>query len=196
MVNNGAEPHMMVNSPILLSVALTASFCAPGARACQAPQPSAVAMVREAQVIIRATPEFYVRAATDPLSYDPDSKIQFKVLEVIRGEITENHVVLTGALVDTDDFNDEDSPYKFVRPNGRGGSCFASSYRSNGQFLLMLQKNPDGELTAKWYPLAPVNEQLHSGDDPWLLWVRKEAQKPRDTSAKQSRIATQGANSR
>src|SRR6266403_4197148 len=47
-----------------------------------------------------------------------------------------------------------------------------------GQFLLMLKKRGDGEFTADWYPLAPVNEQLHSVNDPWLLWVRKQAKAP------------------
>jgi hypothetical protein len=27
-----------------------------------------------------------------------------------------------------------------------------------------------------WYALAPVNEQLHSDVDPWLLWVREQTQ--------------------
>ena len=47
------------------------------------------------------------------------------------------------------------------------------SFRS--QFLLMLKKRSDGVFTVNWYPLAPVNEQIHSADDPWLLWVRRQA---------------------
>ena len=44
----------------------------------------------------------------------------------------------------------------------------ANSYRRGGQFVLFLKKTKAGELTVNWYALAPVNEQLHSDDDPWL----------------------------
>jgi hypothetical protein len=162
----------------LLAVPLVLSFGVANARACSVGgRPSAVGMVREADVILRATPEYSVHAGSNPNSTDPDSRIQFKVLEVVRGE-KPDRLVLSGALVETDDFNDLPSPYDFVRPDGRRGSCFASSYRLGGQYLLMLKRNRDRELTIYWYPLAPVNEQLHSASDPWLLWVRQEAQKP------------------
>jgi hypothetical protein len=179
---------MMIARPSLLAVLVVAALlCGVSARPCRVGgQPSAVGMVREADVIVRVTPEFYVHAASDPTT-EPDSRIQFKVLEVIRGEMPAGHLVLRGTLVDTDDFNDHEPPYNFVRPDGRRGSCFASSYRSSGQFVLMLKRNRDGELTVNWYPLAPVNEQLRSSDDPWLRWVRKEAQKPRNTSSKEPR---------
>ena len=42
-------------------------------------------------------------------------------------------------------------------------------------FLLVMKKS-DTSYTVEWYPAGPVNEQLHSLDDPWLAWVRKEAQ--------------------
>jgi len=85
-------------------------------------------------------------------------------------------LILPGYLVDRDDFNDRPAPYTFVRPGGRAGSCFANPYRSGAQFLLFLKKTIAGELTVNWYALAPVNEQLHSDDDPWPLWVRERAQ--------------------
>jgi hypothetical protein len=138
---------------------------------------SNVDMVREADAIVRATAEDYTPALRNRGSregFEPDSRIRFKVLEVVRGQITGDHLVLPGVLVDTDDFNDYASPYNGVRPDGRRGSCFASSYRSGGQFLFMLKKRSDGVFTVNWYPLAPVNEQLHSAYDPWLLWVRKQ----------------------
>jgi hypothetical protein len=108
---------------------------------------------------------------------DPDSTVRFKVLEVIRGEMPGDHFDLRGALVDTDDFNDQKSPYKFVRPDGRKGSCYATSYRTGAQFLLML-KSTQRSFTVEWYALGPVNEQLHSTDDPWLLWVRAQSRQP------------------
>ena len=107
----------------------------------------------------------------------PGSKVRFKVIETIRGPVMSG-LVLPGYLVDMDDFNDRQPPYNFVRPGGRARNCFADFYRSGGQFLLFLKKDKDGKLTVKWYPLGPVNEQLHSDNDPWLLWTREHAQKP------------------
>ena len=126
----------------------------------------------------RGRPGNYVITPKNPGSsygLKPDSLIRFRILEVIRGKLSSEYLVLPGLLVATDDFNDQASPYTFVRPDGRHGNCFATSYRSGGQFLLMFKKNSDGELTVYWYALGPVNEQLHSSDDPWLLWVRKQA---------------------
>jgi len=151
------------------------------ARPCRAVRPSAVAMVREADVILRVTPEYLVHAGSNPNSTAPDSRIQFKVLEVIRGE-KPDRLVLNGAFAESDDFNDHGPPYDFVRPNGRSGTCYASSYRIGAQYLLMLKRDRDRELNIFWYPLAPVNEQIHSADDPWIIWVRNEAQKPRNAS--------------
>jgi hypothetical protein len=98
------------------------------------------------------------------------------VLEVIRGKVPAD-LFLDGVLVGEDDFNDETSPYDSVRSEGRRGSCFASSYRTGGQFLLLLKKR-GSDFTVDWYPLAPVNEQLRSVNDPWLLWVRTQANAP------------------
>jgi hypothetical protein len=147
---------------------------------------SSVDMVREADAIVRASAENYAvppKAPISPTGFDveTDSKIRFKVLEVLRGKVS-GELVLPGVLVDTDDFNDHASPYNFVRPSGRRGSCFATSYRSGGQFLLMLKKRGN-DFMVDWYPLGPVNEQLHSANDPWLLWVRKQAKAPSDKSA-------------
>ncbi len=80
-------------------------------------------------------------------------------------------------LSDRDDFNDHVPPYRFVRPNGRHGSCYANTYRLGAQFLLILKKKASGEFTVNWSGLGPVNAQLHSSSDPWLLWVREQAKK-------------------
>ena len=88
-------------------------------------------------------------------------------------------VILPGYLVNSDDFNDHPPPYKFVRRGGRWGSCFANTYRSGGQFLLFLKKTKTGEFTVNWYALGPVNEQLHSDQDAWLIWVREQTRKPK-----------------
>lgn len=53
-----------------------------------------------------------------------------------------------------------------------------------GHFLLMLKKwdgklsyaiagNPLDGYTVNWY-VGPVNEQVRSADDPWVVWVREQ----------------------
>jgi len=135
---------------------------------------SSVKMLNAADAIVRARAAEYAVSPSGWTSGTPDSRIRFKVIETIRGPVPSD-LILPGYLVDQDDFNDHQPPYKFVRPNGRAGSCFANSYRSGGQFLLILKKAKSGEFTVNWYALGPVNEQLHSDEDPWLLWVRKQA---------------------
>jgi len=63
-------------------------------------------------------------------------------------------------------------------------AVFANSYRSGGEFLLLLKKRQSGELTLNWYVLGPVNEQLHSTNDPWLLWVREQVEKQNSRDSK------------
>jgi hypothetical protein len=183
-----AKEHESMNTKLTVATAFVAVMvCAVDAYPCKtARSVSSVDMVREADAIVRVAAENYTVAPKSPISptgfdVERDSRIRFKVLEVIRGKVSEE-LVLPGVLVDTDDFNDQASPYNSVRPEGRRGSCFASSYRSGEQFLLMLKKRGN-EFTVDWYSLAPVNEQLHSVNDPWLLWVRKQAKAPIDKSA-------------
>jgi hypothetical protein len=145
---------------------------------------SNIEMVRQADIIVRASAEDYSipPSRSGPWAgIVPNSQIRFKVLELIRGKLPSEYLVLPGILVQNDDFNDHASPYSFVRPEGRHGNCFAITYRSGGQFLLFLKKNREGDLTVYWYALAPVNEQLHSPNDPWLLWVRKQAKQPSES---------------
>jgi len=139
---------------------------------------SNVEMVKTADSIVRVIAAEYASPPSVPglsTTGTPDSRIHFKVVEHLRGAVVSD-VVLPGYLVEVDDFNDHQSPYHFVRPNGRRGSCFANSYRSGGQFLLFLKRTKSGEPTVNWYALAPVNEQLHSDVDPWLLRVREQTQ--------------------
>jgi hypothetical protein len=150
---------------------------------------SNVHLVEAADAIVRATAVEYANppANTGFLTTGvPDSTIRFRILETLRGKVPAE-LVLPGYLADRDDFNDQPAPYSFVRPGGRAGSCFANSYRAGAQFLLFLKKLPDGELTVNWYALGPVNEQLHplaglAGEDPWLLWVREQVRKNKETT--------------
>lgn len=128
-------------------------------------------------VIVRVVAEDYARSPENPdvrTTGEPDSRVRFRILEILKGVETAREVVLPGYLVDVDDFNDRPAPYNFVRSNGRSGSCFANSYRRNGQFLLMLKRLDAGGYTVNWDALAPVNEQLRSENDHWLAWVRRE----------------------
>jgi hypothetical protein len=138
-------------------------------------------MVRDAEIIVRARALEYTRPPADPTAWTagvPDSRVRFKIVEVIRGARLPT-VELPGYLSDLDDFNDHSPPYTFVRPGGRAGSCFANTYRAGAEFLLLMKSAPAGGYTVNWYALGPVNEQLHSDQDPWLVWVRKESAKSR-----------------
>lgn len=139
---------------------------------------STLAMVKGSDAIVRALAVGYAVPPRDPkvmTTGEPDSRVRFEVREVIRGTDVKAELILAGYLTDRDDFNDHEAPYRFVRPNGRSGSCYANTYRSGAEFLLMLKKRPSGDYTVNWYALGPVNEQLRSESDSWLLWVRQQA---------------------
>ena len=97
--------------------------------------------------------------------------VRFDVTETLRGAVPDGQLILQGTPVENDDFNALPVPYTMVRPAGQRGDCFASEYRVGAEYLLLLQENLYG-LTARWWPLAPANEQLRGADDPWLQWVR------------------------
>lgn len=144
--------------------------------------PSGVELVTNADVVIRARAVEYKTPPANPNLWTtgvPDSVVSFQVLETIRGE-TPLSLALPGYLTQRDDFNDQKPPYTLVRPGGRSGSCFANSYRQGTEYLLFLKRSDaSGELTVNWAALAPVNEQLHDAKDPWLIWVRRQAEQLR-----------------
>jgi len=130
--------------------------------------PTAEEMLRKTQFIVRATA---VGAG------ESEGGVRFHVLEVLRGEGVPEDFDLRGSLTDKDDFNDQKQvPYSGVRPEGLKGDCYATTYRTGGQFLLFL-RGANGRFNANWYPLGPTNEQLRSEQDPWLLWTREQEQK-------------------
>lgn len=146
---------------------------------------SNIDLVSSADAVVRAKAVQYAKrpAANVWTTGVPDSRVRFKVMEVIRG-LHISELVLPGYLVQQDDFNDQQPPYTFVRPSGRSGSCFANSYRDGAEYLLFLKKRNTGELTVNWAALAPVNEQLHSSDDAWLVWVRRQAKQLHKSSGR------------
>ena len=158
------------------------AFFAKQARACPAPPVSNVKMVDSAQVIVRAIALDYAVFCSDPTlrtTGTPDSKVRFRILEAVRGaEMPE--LILPGYVVDRDDFNDRPVPYDFIRPGGCHGSFFANSCLQGARFFLLLKKGDAGKLTVERSTLAPVNEQLRSEKDSWLLWVRRQARAATD----------------
>jgi len=143
--------------------------------ACQRVQPFTLnELFDNAEVIVRVTAVKYVKPPDDPkiITTDrTDSTIEFKVEEKVSGGDVPDTIVLNGYLSDKDDFNEMPVPYMFVRRLGRRGSCFANTYKEGGQFLLVLKKTKDG-FTSNISALGPTNEQLHSDNDEWLIWVR------------------------
>ncbi|UJR09404.1 hypothetical protein I4U23_013646 [Adineta vaga] len=131
-------------------------------------------LIQQAYAIVRVTAVKYEKAPDNLDIWSnsmPTSIIRFEVEEIIKGDtLIPNRLFIEGYLTQNDDFNDHSSPYNFVRPNGRMGSCFAMKYKQNGNFLLFLNQ----QYSPYWSALAPVNEQLYSPPlaDPWLQWIK------------------------
>lgn len=126
-----------------------------------------------ADLIVRATAVRYI-VSPDPNTTTtgvPESTVEFKVEETLWGGDAPQTMILHGYLTDRDDFNDVPLPYRFVRPGGRAGSCFANSYKKNAQFLLFLKRSRGG-YTTHVSALGPTNEQLRGPEDPWVKWVK------------------------
>jgi hypothetical protein len=154
-------------------VAAVISFPFASANACSRSGEFRFGELFSADIIVRATASNYI-VSPDPVVRTtgvPESTVEFKIEEAIRGVDVPNTIVLNGYLIDRDDYNDGPLPYKFVRPGGRGGSCFANGYKKGGQFLLFLKRSGSG-YTSNFSPLGPTNEQLHGPDDPWVKWVK------------------------
>jgi hypothetical protein len=129
-----------------------------------------------ADTIVVAAAVEYVEPP-DPSSEWTRGIVRFRVTETLKGKAPED-LRLPGRLTDNDDLNDRPVPYDFVRPSGRRGGCYAFLYKQGASYLLLLRER-EGAPTVEWDPLAPVNEQLRSGNDPWLEWVRKRVGRKR-----------------
>jgi hypothetical protein len=106
------KEHEPKNTKLTVAIAfVVVMVCAVDAYPCKtARSVSNLDMVREADAIVRVAAESYTvppKAPTSPTGFDVemDSRIRFKVLEVVRGKVPEE-LVLPRVLVDTDDFND------------------------------------------------------------------------------------------
>jgi hypothetical protein len=101
--------------------------------------------------------------------------VKFKIIETLKGEPIDP-LLIYGYLTDEDDYNEMPVPYTFIRPGGRGGTCYADSYKKGADFLLFLKKGKNNKLMLYWKGLAPINEQIRPTDDEWLHWVKKQLQ--------------------
>ena len=159
------------------------------------PLPSPQQLVDRAEVIVRVRAERLAEGPGRPASVEecitngPEpicenllaaspTRVRFTVLELLKGRLASIPIEFNGTLWDRDDRNDQPVPYDFIRPGGRGGNCFALTYRLGAEYLLLLARNKPlseaqpAELTPYWAPLAPTNEQLFGGEnDAWLTWV-------------------------
>ena len=186
------ENVMRLRMPILAAVFMIEALAAPvfsctvgrSATGIQIP----MEMVTQVELILRVTAVDYVMPPPGNIRTAgvPETKVRFTVMEVVKGTYVSREFILAGYLDSRNDWNDRTAPYDFVRPGGRRGSCFANTYRTGAQFLLVLKKNKvlqstpsssEADYTVNWYALGPVNEQLHSDADPWLLWVRNQVAK-------------------
>jgi hypothetical protein len=153
---------------------LGALLCSAGAaRACSRTYPVHFGEIFRSDAIVRVTVVGYAdppRSARRT-SNIPDATVRLRVEEVLLGSALPGEFVVDGWLEDQDDFNDVPLPYRFVRPGGRGGNCFAYGYRPGREYLLFLRKTYEG-YTPYWSALGPVNEQVRGADDPWMDWVR------------------------
>lgn len=143
-----------------------------------------------AQIIVRATAVRYETSPGDSnitTTGAPGSTVEFKIEEKLRGAADlSDSIALNGYLTDKDDYNELPVPYHFVRPNGRRGSCFANAYKKGAQFLLFLKKTDGDGYTPNFSALGPVNEQLRSDDDAWLVWVRNRLSAEMNSSAQKT----------
>ncbi len=163
------KPHIFVAAGIALAVPFSAVPCS------SLTPVDPVEMVARADVIVRARAEFYVIPPSPGTKTfgEPESIVQFRVEELICSYPLDT-IVIPGYLEDADDFNELPSPYHLLRRGGRGGSCVANTYRPGAEYLLVLKQRGAWLTPYHWYALGPTNEQLHSPEDPWLLWVRAQ----------------------
>jgi hypothetical protein len=173
----------------VLGLAILSVFGFPAvALACTGIMGTPTTWLRDSKAIVRvrALEELGSRRQGSPLQLrdiaratgrDFDTRIRFQVLEVLKGDAVGAFLEFDGIFTDRDDRNDGRVPYTFVRSQGRGGGCFAYTYRQGREYLLILGDR-SGTLTPYWQTLAATNEQLSDDNDQWLAWVRAELRRP------------------
>jgi hypothetical protein len=170
----------MIRSPLVLAIVGLAAPAWP----CSVvgPLPSAERLVGDAEVIARVRAEGLSSTpgrAGMSLAGSP-TQVRFAILDLLKGRLSSSTIEFNGSLTDRDDRNDRSVPYDFIRPGGRGGNCFALTYRAGAEYLLLLRRGEPSDaqpnkLTPYWAPFSPTNEQLFDGaSDDWFVWVSKQ----------------------
>jgi hypothetical protein len=143
------------------------------ALACFQMQGAPRTLVSDADVIVRVRVVSTADASgSSSIRSNGERSIRFQILEQLKGDVLFD-IAVPGTLTDRSDMNDLPVPYGMVRPDGRGGGCFARTYQPGGEYLLLLRK-VDGTLTPYWAPLGATNEQIRGEHDPWVDWVREQ----------------------
>jgi hypothetical protein len=122
-------------------------------------------VVREADLIVRAQ-----AIAVSPDARVPGGSVLLRVLEVLRGAHERPFLTVPGELAEYRPDPARRPPYREIDCVGREpgcGGCFARRYREGKEYLLLLKGG-----TPYWAPLAPTNEEISGGEDPWVAWVR------------------------
>jgi hypothetical protein len=167
-LNSGVRPLMKIRAAMFAAFMLLVS--APDADACSPRRINTpLELVALSDGIYLVTAISYSQSPTaDPMrpSPLPTSHIQFRILEVLKGHRIQS-LSAPGGLSKRSDFNEGLVPYTFVRSEGTGGDCFASTFHLGSQYLLIaLNGSP------YWSPLAPTTEQVKGPSDLWVRWVR------------------------
>ena len=139
-------------------------------------RPSAADLVRMATVIVRARADRLADApGVEGTLGGSTTQVHFTVVDVLKGRLPGRTIEFNGTLFDRNDPNDRPVPYDFIRPGGRGGNCFALSYKPGGEYLLLLRRDKysaQPKELALLGALDPTNEQLFGGtNDPWFTWA-------------------------
>jgi hypothetical protein len=128
-------------------------------------------LVREADLIVRA------RASSSEVvparaGIGTEHLVRFIVLEQLKGPHLFD-VVARGTLSDRLQMKRAPMQYPIVKPSGLGGSCYATTYQTDGEYLLFL-KTINGVVTPYWAPSSATNEQIAGPQDEWVLWVKEQ----------------------
>lgn len=134
-----------------------------------------VALVKSAEMVLLVRADSAVRVPGPP-AFELRDSVRFTVPEVIdsAGSAVPRPIAVIGRLSNAPDFNRGQLPYRWTRPDGMSGMCYAYSYQRGGTFLLLLKRMATGALTPYCAGLQPVNEQVRGPDDPWVAWVRAQ----------------------
>ena len=138
------------------------------------------ALILRADAIYRANANEYV-APININNLAKSALVTFTILETIKGPLKKS-IQFPGVVTELNDKNDMPVPYNFVRPAGRSGHCFATSYKIGQEYLLFIKGG-----TPYWSRLAPTNEEVAGKTDAWVVWARQNTARLSRNLTNQSR---------